>query len=191
MLMKQLLRSGWIRAGVPKSEIESLADHSWAVTVYAYFFCIQENSMRSEARKKQVNIEKTVLMALFHDFLESEYMDLDKSFYNVINPDKIDKFIEEIEFNALKLIIGNVSSSIGTSLQSLFSNQDSEEYQMVKISDYYDLLVQTRYYSQKHWINEKDRQSFNEHALKKLVALFNKFLFLKPHLTNEGFLSKE
>jgi putative hydrolase of HD superfamily len=177
MLMKQLLRSGWIRAGVPKSEIESLADHSWAVTVYAYFFCIQENSMRSEARKKQVNIEKTVLMALFHDFLESEYMDLDKSFYNVINPDKIDKF--------------NVSSSIGTSLQSLFSDQDSEEYQMVKIADYYDLLVQTRHYSQKHWINEKDKKSFNEHALKKLAVLFDKFLFLEPHLTREGFLSKE
>jgi putative hydrolase of HD superfamily len=189
--MKQLLRSGWIRAGVPKSEIESLADHSWAVTVYAYFFCIQENSMRTEAGKKQVNLEKTVLMALFHDFLESEYMDLDKSFYNVINPDKIDKFIEEIESSALKMIISHVSPNIRTSLQSLFSNQDSEEYQMVKISDYYDLLVQTRYYSQKHWINEKDKQSFNEHALKKLVALFDKFLFLKPHLMKEGFLNKE
>lgn len=189
--MKQLLRSGWIRAGVPKSEIESLADHSWAVTVYAYFFCIQENSMRINTGKKQVNLEKTVLMALFHDFLESEYMDLDKSFYNVINPEKIDKFIEEIESSALKMIISHVSPDIGTSLQSLFSNQDSEEYQLVKISDYYDLLVQTRYYSQKHWINEKDKQSFNKHALKKLVALFDKFLFLKPHLIKEGFLSKE
>jgi len=191
MLMKQLLRSGWIRAGVPKSEIESLADHSWAVTVYAYFFCIQENSMRINTGKKQVNLEKTVLMALFHDFLESEYMDLDKSFYNVINPEKIDKFIEEIESSALKMIISHVSPDIGTSLQSLFSNQDSEEYQLVKISDYYDLLVQTRYYSQKHWINEKDKHSFNEHALKKLVALFDKFLFLKPHLMKEGFLNKE
>jgi hypothetical protein len=89
------------------------------------------------------------------------------------------------------MIISHVSLNIGTSLQSLFSNQDSEEYQMVKISDYYDLLVQTRYYSQKHWINEKDKQSFNKHALKKLVALFDKFLFLKPHLIKEGFLSKE
>jgi 5'-deoxynucleotidase YfbR-like HD superfamily hydrolase len=50
--MKQLLRSGWIRTGVPKSEIESLADHSWAVTVYAYFFCIQENSLRAKVGKK-------------------------------------------------------------------------------------------------------------------------------------------
>lgn len=191
MLMKQLLRSGWIRAGVPKSEIESLADHSWAVTVYAYFFCIQENALRSEAGKKHVDVEKTVLMALFHDFLESEYMDLDKSFYNVINPDKIDKFIQEIESSALKLIISNVSPKIGTSLQSLFSDQDSEEYQMVKISDYYDLLVQTRYYSQKHWINEKDKQSFHKHTLKKLVTLFDNFLFLRSHLMQEGFLSKE
>ncbi len=191
MLMKQLLRSGWIRAGVPKSEIESLADHSWAVTVYAYFFCIKENTLRTEIGKKHVDAEKTVLMALFHDFLESEYMDLDKSFYNVINPDKIDKFIQEIESSALKLIISHLSPNIGTSLQSLFSDQDSEEYQMVKISDYYDLLVQTRYYSQKHWISEKDKQSFHDHGIKKLVTLFDNFLFLKPYLIQEGFLNKE
>lgn len=190
MLMKQLLRTGWIRAGVPKSEIESLADHSWAVAVYTHIFCIEENSLRTRVGKKKVNIEKAVLMALFHDFLESEYMDLDKSVYNIVNPEKIDKFIQEIETGALRRIMNNVSPDIGTSLESLLGDQDCEEYQIVKISDYFDLLFQARYYSQKHWINEQDTLSFQNHALNKLKTHFDRFLFLKPHLIRVGFLKE-
>jgi len=188
MLMKRLLRSGWIRTGIPKSEIESLADHSWAVAVYAYFFCLEENTLRAEVGKKKVKVEKAVLMALFHDFLESEYMDLDKSMYNVMNPEKIDKFIQEIETNALKRIVSHASPDIRSSLESLFDDQDSEEFQIVKISDYFDLLIQARYYSQKHWINEQDTLSFQNHALNKLKTFFDNFLFLKPHLIREEFL---
>ena len=189
--MKRLLRSGWIRAGVPKCEIESLADHSWAVTVYAYFFCIKENILRNKGGKKRINIEKTVLLALFHDFLESEYMDLDKSIYNIINSDRIEKFVKEIENNALKLIVSHYSQDVGASLQSLLEDQDSMEYQLVKIADYYDLLVQNRYYSQKHWISEKDSQSFYKHALEKLESFYSTFLFLRPHLIQEGFLNEK
>ena len=189
--MKRLLRSGWIRAGVPKSEIESLADHSWAVTACSYFFCIKENILRNKTGKEEIDVTKTVLMALFHDFLESEYMDLDKSIYNIINSDKIEKFVKEIETNAMKSIVSHYSQDIGSSLQSLFENQDSEEYQLVKISDYYDLLVQNRYYSQKHWISEKDSQSFSKHALEKLESFYSAFLFLRPHLIQEGFLNEK
>ena len=190
MLMKQLLRTGWIRAGVPKSEIESLADHSWAVAVYTYLFCIEENSLRVIAGKKKLNMEKAVLMALFHDFLESEYMDLDKSIHKIINPEKIDKFIQEIETGALRRIVKHVSPDIGASLESLLGDQDCEEYQMVKISDYLDLLLQAQYYSQKHWINEQDTLSFQKHALNKLREFFDNYLFLKRHLVREGFLEE-
>jgi len=190
MLMKQLLRTGWIRAGVPKSEIESLADHSWAVAVYTYFFCIEENSLRLQTGRNKLNMEKAVLMALFHDFLESEYMDLDKSLYNIADSEIIDNFIKKIETSALKMILDHVSSSIGTSLKSLFNDQDSEEYQVVKISDYIDLLHQARYYSQKHWIKKQDTLSFQNHALNKLKTLFEDYLFLKPYLTREGFLKE-
>ena len=188
LLMKRLLRSGWIRTGVPTTEIESLADHSWAVAVYAYFFCIQENYLRTKGENTLLNVEKTILMALFHDFLESEYMDIDKSINNIITSDKIEKFIQEVENNALKMLISRMSQNIGTSLESLFKDQDCEEYQLVKIADYYDLLVQARYYFRKHWISEKDSFLFSEHALKKLEPLFNRFLFLESHLDQEGFL---
>ena len=191
MLMKQLLRTGWIRAGVPKSEIESLADHSWAVAVYTYIFCIEENSLRSKVGKNEINMEKAVLMALFHDFLESEYMDLDKSIYNVVNPEAIDKFIQEIETNSLRRIMSNVSLDIGTSLESLITDQDSEEYQMARICDYIDLLHQAQYYSQKHWINEQDTLSFQNHALNRLKSFFDIFLFLKPYLRSKEFLKEQ
>jgi putative hydrolase of HD superfamily len=188
--MKQLLRTGWIRAGVPKSEIESLADHSWAVAVYTYLFCIEENSLRSKVGKNEINMEKAVLMALFHDFLESEYMDFDKSIYNVVNPETINKFMQEIETNALSRILSNVSPDIGTSLESLFTDQDSEEYQMVRICDYIDLLHQAQYYSRKHWINEQDTLSFQNHALNRLKSFFDIFYFLKPYLRSKKFLKE-
>ncbi len=190
MIMKLLLRTGWIRAGVPKSEIESLADHSWAVAVYTFFFCIEENSLRTKAGKNKLDTEKAVLMALFHDFLESEYMDLDKSINKLIGPEKIDKFIQEIETSALRQIMRHVSPDIGASLKSLLVDQDCEEYQMVKISDYLDLILQARYYSQKHWITEQDTSSFQNHALNKLKSFSDNFLFLKPHLIREGFLKE-
>ena len=80
LLMKRLLRTGWIRAGVPKCDIESLADHSWAVATLTYLFILEENALRVKIpEKKPLNIEKSILIALFHDFLESEYLDLDKS----------------------------------------------------------------------------------------------------------------
>jgi putative hydrolase of HD superfamily len=191
MMMKQLLRTGWIRAGVPKSEIESLADHSWAVAAYTYFFCLEENSIRSNDGKEGIDMEKAVLMALFHDFLESEYMDFDKSINNVINPEKIDIFIQEIETNALGRLMNQLSIDIGTSLESLFNNQNSEEYKLVKISDYYDLLVQTRYFAQKHWINEQDTISFQNLAISKLKFYFDDFLFIKTKLIREGFLKEK
>jgi putative hydrolase of HD superfamily len=94
--MKRLLRTGWIRAGVPKCDIESLADHSWGVAVLTYLLCLQENEHRM--RNKIVpllNTEKAVLMALFHDFAESEYLDIDKSPTNVVSSDKVSAIIQE------------------------------------------------------------------------------------------------
>jgi len=93
LIMKRLLRQGWVRAGVPLSSIESIADHSWSVSVLTYVFTVLENQIRvSRSIKPNLNLEKGVYIALFHDFTESEYFDMDKSIRNLLSIVKITSF---------------------------------------------------------------------------------------------------
>ncbi len=186
--MKRLLRTGWIRAGVPKCDIESLADHSWAVAILTYCFVIEENALRADIHEKpSLNIERAVFIALFHDFLESEYLDIDKSVFNLTSSDKIISFLKELEEGALNRIIKQLTPNMGNSLEDLMKEKNSLEYQVVRIADHVDLLLQTRDYSKKQWIDTKNAESFQTYALNQLERYLIEFLFLKPFLAREGF----
>jgi 5'-deoxynucleotidase YfbR-like HD superfamily hydrolase len=190
LLMKRLLRTGWIRAGVPKCDIESLADHSWAVAALTYLFILEENSLRENTHEKTpVNIEKSILLALFHDFLESEYLDIDKSVFNLASTDIVKSFIHEIEKGALERISSQLPPTGRESIEKLLNEKDSVEYQLVRIADHIDLLLQTRDYLQRHWIDPENAESFQTYALKQLESYTEDFLFLKPYLTRSGFIT--
>jgi putative hydrolase of HD superfamily len=60
--LKQLYRQGWLRRGVPKARCESVAEHSFAVTVLALWL--------AEAYFPDLDREKVLRMALLHDFGE-------------------------------------------------------------------------------------------------------------------------
>ena len=187
--MKRLLRTGWIRAGVPKCDIESLADHSWAVAILTYLFILEENTLRENLNDKAaLNVEKSILIALFHDFLESEYLDIDKSVYNLASTDKIELFIHEIEKGALERIYKQLPQMGRDSVKKLLSDKDSIEYQIVRVADHVDLLIQSREYVQKHWIDTEDAESFQNYALKQLESYMKEFLFLEVYLIRSGFI---
>lgn len=186
--MKRLLRTGWIRSGVPKCDIESLADHSWSVTTLTYFFTIEENALRANIQERSpLNVEKAVLIALFHDFIESEYLDIDKSLYNLASVDIIEPFLKDLEDGALNNIIEKSNPIIGSSLNSLMRDKECPEYRIVRVADSVDLLIQAENYAQKHWINDKDAESFRKHALNSLKENLKEFIFLKSFLEREGF----
>ncbi len=189
--MKSLLRTGWIRAGVPKCDIESLADHSWAVSVLTYFFCLEENALREKHNKKTpLNVEKAVLFALFHDFPESEYMDIDKSLYNLSESPKITKFLENIEEGAVNKISKQLNEKFRASFLSVIGIHSSAESRIARVADHIDVLNQAIQYSDKHWISANEFHSFQEYALKELKTHINEFEFLAPFLEREGFLRK-
>lgn len=178
--MKRLLRQGWVRAGVPLSSIESLADHSWSVTVLTYYFCILENHLRG-SKIQNLDIQKAVLIALFHDLPESEYFDIDKS-AQFISPETLDKFQQELEEGAVQHILSNIPVPVKGSLCPLLRDHGSEEFHIARVSDLIDLLYQAKEYWKKNWMDEKLYKKFRSHALKKLKQYEKRFSFIEEYL---------
>ncbi|MHA2225119.1 MAG: YfbR-like 5'-deoxynucleotidase [Candidatus Hodarchaeales archaeon] len=181
--MKRLLRQGWVRAGVPISSIESLADHSWSVAALTFIFSTLENELR-ENPKFHLNVEKAVIFGLFHDLTESEYFDFDKSINRLVSQDTLKNFQHEIETGAIKSIISKIPLSISNSLESILKEQHCEEYQVVKVADLIDLIFQAKEYYKKHWIDEGQFQEFTSQALTHLKHYKDRFSFLKEYINS-------
>lgn len=182
LLMKTLLRTGWIRAGVPKCEIESLADHSWGVSILTLIFCIEENHLRKVQNKGILDIEKALALALLHDFPESESLDMDKSIHRLIDPERVDDIISDIENAAIRMIVSRSSPEVGRKILGVLSDKKSPEYQLVRIADQIDLILQAKHYSNKNWLKKEDSNSFRNNALKTLSMYSEEFLFLSEYL---------
>ena len=178
--MKRLLRQGWVRTGVPLSSIESLADHSWSVAALTYYFCILENNLRGSKTQK-LDIQKAILIALFHDLHESEYFDIDKS-ARFISPETLDQFQQQLEKGAIQNIISKVPMPVKNPLKSHLSDHESEEYQIARVADLLDLLHQAKEYGKKHWIDDNQLEKFQSHALQQLKQYENQFSFLEKYI---------
>ncbi|MFX0170770.1 MAG: YfbR-like 5'-deoxynucleotidase [Candidatus Hodarchaeota archaeon] len=185
VLMKRLLRQGWVRAGIPLGSVESLADHSWATAVLTFVFSVQENQLRY-SKQSMLDVGKGVLIALFHDFAESEYFDIDKSIENITDDKKFRTMSKMLEEGAIHRILTKFPSS--ESLEEILRENDSDEYHLVKIADLIDLLYQTYDYGEKQWLNKKQLNSFRQHALKQLQKYKDQFLFLDTFLKENSFL---
>jgi len=176
--MKRLLRQGWVRAGIPLSSIESLADHSWSVAALTYYFSILENNLRES---KKIDIQKAVLIALFHDLPESEYFDIDKS-ARFISPETLAKFQKKLEEGAIQHIMSNIPIQVKEFLYPLLIDHESDEYHISRVSDLIDLLHQTKVYWGKNWIDKNQYEKFRTHALQRLKIYEKQFFFLKQYL---------
>lgn len=186
--MKKLLRQGWVRAGVPLSSIESLADHSWSVAVLTYMFSTMENQLRGSTTKLQLDVGKGVIIALFHDLAESEYFDIDKSIKNIIDKEKFNALQKMLEEGAINKILSIFPTS--GLLEEILKDQSSEEYHLARVCDLIDLLIQTREYRSKQWISEDQLKYFETHALNQLEGYQRRFIFLEEFL-KENYLLKE
>lgn len=181
-MMKKLLRQGWIRAGVPLSSIESLADHSWSVAVLTYLFCTIENTIRG-LEVPLIDPQKAVLIALFHDLKESEFFDIDKSVEQVVNHEQLVQFQQHLEEGAIRNILLKVPDSIKESFSLILRDHQSEEYHIARVSDLVDLINQARQYKRKHWLDENQFHGFVNHALRHLKQYQKQFHFLEEYLT--------
>ena len=60
--LKTLYRQGWLRAGIPRDQCESVAEHSMGVAMLSLFL--------ADAHFPQLDRTKILLLALLHDFGE-------------------------------------------------------------------------------------------------------------------------
>lgn len=136
--LKSIPRSGWVQSGVPTSGVESIASHSYGMSLLILY-------LRKDLLAQGVNVERALNMALIHDMAESIVGDLTPR-------DKISESEKHAaEADALKQIIRGVQE--GDYFQELwedFESIASPEAQVVKRIDKLDMLIQAYLYENKY-----------------------------------------
>jgi len=77
--LKRIKRQGWLDAGMPGSEAESVADHSFRVAFIAAFIApppTLSNRAKGAGRARELDVLRMVRMALVHDLAEHSVGDL-------------------------------------------------------------------------------------------------------------------
>lgn len=187
--LKRLYRQGWI-GKVPVSEIESVADHSFAVANLALVLVPIENFLRKNQKENFRELNKHVILekSLVHDLPESQYLDLDRTIPNLIGNDTFHDFKNEVDEAGEKKIqtqfedfAKEVFSIELRNILPKMNAKESEEDEFVKVLDILELLLQATDYFQKKFISQENVESFIKGTKEKLGEYSDKFLFL-PYL---------
>jgi putative hydrolase of HD superfamily len=143
--LKRMVRSGWIYTGVPKSAVESVADHSFMVAIVSLVLALKEKE-----KNASINVEKVLIMALLHDLAESVTQDIDRIVQNFA-PNTFDEFKKEVDTNATKYVIGNLPKEQTKYLLEIhqeFLEGKSREALIVREADRLETLLQLHQYRQ-------------------------------------------
>jgi putative hydrolase of HD superfamily len=128
--LKRIKRQGWLDAGIPRQQVESVADHSFRVAFMAAFL----------APSDSLDVLKMVKMALIHDLAESVIGDLTPR-SGVSKKKKA--LMEEEAVNRIG----------GGELLSLWREYDAgqtPESRLVREMDILERVMQARDYGQRH-----------------------------------------
>ncbi len=156
--LKKLLRQGWIRSGVPPCSIESIAAHSFGAAVIGYFLACLENE-----HDPHINPYRVATITLFHDFLESMYLDLDHSIKEILPSDeakKIKKMLEDGAHHHLKGLLS--SNSLRIALDNVISRRNEKEKTIMRIADKLELGFQARNYYLRGLLSEEEKKKYLE-----------------------------
>ncbi len=126
-MLKNMQRSGWFTLGIFQGD--SVASHSFRATIIAYYL----------AKKLNANIEKTVIMTLFHDVPEARTGDLNKVNSSYVKADK--KAAREDQLSLFPEII---------ELLEEFEKQETVESQIARDSDILEVIIQAKEYENKN-----------------------------------------
>ena len=137
-------RSGWQMRGVP--HVESVAEHSFGVVFVALALAdLIEEEARREARSRNLDLEKVLLMALLHDLAEVRLGDLPVSAQRLIPPE----VKSEAEASAVEDMLAPLpTAERWTALWQEFEAQTSPEGRLVRDADKLEMMVQCLRYEQ-------------------------------------------
>ncbi len=197
--LKSLFRQGWI-GSVPSSDIESVADHTYAVASLALLLIPVENALRKTDKLNELLV---LQLALLHDLGESQYLDIDKRMLNVLGKEA--KSIKKnIEYQAASNIRQQLNSFtkqafpgsnflLGEQIYEnllQFIDQTSLEAKFVRILDKMELNLQCQIYLRKGFISTIESKSFLQETYNILTKSVHEFKII-PYLINEKVVVQE
>ena len=136
--LKTIPRSGWLQSGIDARGVESIAAHSYGMSILLLY-------LRATLQSNGVNVERALNMALLHDIAESIVGDLTPR-DNVLESTKY-----EAEAAAFEQIVQDVQE--GEYFKNLwqdFESNKSPEARVVKRIDKLDMLIQAYLYEKKY-----------------------------------------
>ncbi|NHJ85189.1 MAG: HD family hydrolase [Asgard group archaeon] len=144
--IKQTIRSGWVVAGVPLTEVESVADHSYFVSLIALILSLEEIK-----KGKRLDLQKVLIMALLHDLSESISQDIDRCIKK-FSSEKYSEFKRELDDNATKTILAKLPEELMIKLLEYhkeFTENKSLEAKIVVEADRLDVALQQKAYQKR------------------------------------------
>ncbi|MBD3191862.1 MAG: HD domain-containing protein [Candidatus Heimdallarchaeota archaeon] len=142
MRLKRLPRSGWIFSGVAMSEVESVADHSFFVTMITLIIALAEQ--QKQEQEQTINLEKALIMALLHDLAEGVSQDIDRR-VKEFAPKSYQEFKKELDENATKEILQKLPTILTEQLSTYYDEyrkQETIEAKIVAEADRLETLIQ-------------------------------------------------
>jgi putative hydrolases of HD superfamily len=150
--LKDVKRSGWLRAGI--AQPESVADHSCRAALLALAL----------GPRLGVNVDRLVKMLLVHDLGESDPRVGDITPFDGISPEK--------KYNLESTALDELCSSLpnGQEMQALWREYElgqSSEAKIAQQLDAFEMALQAFDYEKKHGL---PMDEFREQAVKRLEA---------------------
>jgi putative hydrolases of HD superfamily len=152
-ILKKTPRSGYQFLGTGG---ESVADHSFRVAVIAYLLA---------KREPEADVQKAVLMGLFHDFPEARTGD-----QNYVNK----RYVSVNEENALHDLAGTIS--VGGEIIALmheFNSRQSLEARLVRDADQLDFILELK---RQQDLGNRSAAEWLTYSVKRLTSDFAKEL---------------
>ncbi len=135
--LKRIPRIGWLIAGIPKCSVESVSDHSYFVTLLAYFLSFY---------LEDIDALKLIKLALIHDLSEAIVHDIGGKARELI-PREVRK---SAEYTGLRDIIPEELNEMKSEILALWREYEegkSREAKIVKILDKLELMFQALDYA--------------------------------------------
>ena len=145
--LKKLPRQGWIRVGIPLSDVESIADHAYNTAMLSLLLSDLHNSIQPE---RELNTEVVMRIAIIHDLPECKYQDFDRQLAILLGKDKYQEFKNQVLTSAstelLSLITNEDVKSRWKEMFDDLQNKESIESKFVSYVDKLEVLIQALSY---------------------------------------------
>ena len=145
--LKRLPRQGWIRVGIPLSDVESIADHAYNTAMLSLLLSDLHNTLHPE---KELNTELVMRIAIIHDLPECRYQDFDRQLVILLGEDKYQEFKNQVLTTASTELLSLITNEdVKNRWKEMFDdlkNKESLESQFVAHVDKLEILIQALSY---------------------------------------------